>query len=852
MDDLDITECDREEIHLLGKVQPFAVLLEFAEDAALLTYSRNAPQVLQIEEEALRSSHAGDLLGQEAWSLIGDVTQAISDKHQVERLFDVDGCLPDAPANLSVSLSRRGLVVEIERCEAQRKPDFLPEVRRIADALQPSMGLSAILEQGAQAVRKLTGFDRVMIYRFRPDGTGEVVAEARGEGIESFLGLRYPASDIPRQARELYRRNLLRLIADVEAQDIELESIKDRELSQPLDLSACISRAVSPVHIQYLKNMGVRASMSVSIIDMDGFWGLIACHNLTGPLLIQQPGRSAVELFGQLFAYKVSESRALNARSTMNRAQLAHSQITAHLADPRKLRENFSNVGKLIMGVIDCDGLVARIGGEFLRFGHAPDRIDAQIILDFMQDRGENKVFATDSLSSHIAEAERLADRCAGILVIPISRLPEDFLILCRRELATTVRWAGNPEKRVVKAKGNERLLPRESFAEWLETARGMSEPWTNREIQLAESLRATFVEVLYKLTDKSARETERANQRQELLINELNHRVRNILTLISSLVDQTAQGQTDIAAFKEGLEGRIASLSLAHSLMTDPHQRAASLRALASAEVTPFISSGKADQRFLFEGPDLLINHEALPMLALVLHELATNAVKYGALSNSEGRIVLSASRLENGEFDLLWEETGGPPVASLNAPSMGTTLIEEAVPFQLGGKVEIRPLSSGMRVRLTLPANVVRSTGTSEARQQEADMNAPQDTASEAHAHVLVLEDEYMIAKTQKRLLEAIGIDEVSMVSNTKDALELIAARKVDFAMLDINLGQETSEAVARQLQHDAVPFVFASGYGEAAVLAPMFEDVPRLTKPFQLAALRHVIPAALLRES
>ena len=844
---MNLAGCDREPIHIIGHVQSFAVLLEFSETGELLTYSANAPELLQIDASELPKCEAQTLFAHAAWKAVVAAAGTISSADQIECIFHTDGFLPDRPADVNVTRSRRGIVVEIEECLGGTETDFLPQVRHAATRFDSRSGVTAVAQDGAEYMRELTGFDRVMVYKFHADGSGEVIAEARGPGIESFLGLRYPATGIPQQARALYPRNPIRSIADVDAETAELLSTGNRSQAAPLDLSMCASRAISPVHIQYLKNMGVRASMSISLMDIDGLWGLVACHHVQGPLRISQLKRSAAELFGQILSSKISESRALERRQLTARTRMVHSRITACFASTNRISARFDEIGDLITSVIPCDGVIAKIGGEFLRYGKAPDELLSGAILDFVKERDRTEVFATDRLSDHLANADELKDVAAGILVIPISRLPDAYLILCRAEVAKSVIWAGNPEKPAIAAKGSFKLTPRDGFAEWKETVRGYSDEWTQREIAAGEALRATFVEVLLKLTEQNAREKDRANKKQQLLIDELNHRVRNIITLIASLIEQSSKNQTEIDQYKTMLEGRISALSTAHDLMTSGEVSAISLKDLIASELAPYEGPEPEKRRSRFEGPDIFVAFDSIPILALVIHELATNAVKYGSLSNDAGCVTISTTLLDDGGFTVDWVETGGPPLSDVSKPGTGTALIEEAVPFQLSGSVDIRPRPSGMEISLHLPPKTARST--ERAQPQTSDRSQTPESTSTGERHFLILEDEFLIANTEKRMLLNLGADRVTMAGNCADALTALKTSSVDFALLDINLRDETSIAAANWLLDAGVPFVFASGYGREPMLDSKFAQVPTITKPFTMAQLKEVIPRHLL---
>lgn len=844
MEELDLSECDREPIQFLERTQNFAALAEFSHSGNILSYSQNWGEFFGIDNAKIEGSSAISFLGSDGWELICSVANGLSSFNHVERLFHVAGVLNNELVDMSISNSSEGIIVEIEKSQAGLEPDFMPKIRQISSQLEPGLGLEVLAQEGADYVRALTGFERVMIYKFHPDQSGEVIAESLAEGVESFLGLRFPATDIPKQARELYQRNLVRIISDVDELASKVSYCPERETKGPLDLSMAISRAVSPIHIQYLKNMGVKSSMSISIAGLDGFWGLIACHNISTTLLISHPKRSATELFGQIFSFKIGEARALQQRELAQRAQLIYSKITSAFADIGSIDKNFVNVGRFIQDVIDCDGIVARIDGKFHRYGQAPDELSAEAILDFLRDRSTTDVFFTDNIAKHIRGPIDHRHAIAGILCIPISRLPDDYLILCRGEIAKTVKWAGDPNKAVRNVEGNPRLLPRESFAEWVEAKRGFSKEWATHEIELAEALKATFVEVLFKLADKNARERARANKKQELLINELNHRVRNIITLISNLVEQSSEGQTNVEGFRDVLEGRIASLARAHDLMTNPSSSTNSLCGILETELKPYAGAAGAN-RLSFKGSDIVIAADAIPVMSLVLHELVTNAVKYGSLSIPQGRIEVTVTAEGEGGVLIAWREVGGPPVQGAGSAGTGTALIEEAIPYQLSGSVQMDLKSSGMQVLIRLPQ---RAIDPSSAEFQSGTRGA--NAAASMGGRFLVVEDEYVIATTVKKLLKALGAHSVEMAPDCRRAIDLINSNDFDFAVLDINLGKETSEIVANELLEQGVPFVFASGYGDAKILSEPFQAHPRVTKPYSRADLLAVLPGRLLR--
>ena len=292
--EVDLTNCDREPIHALGAVQPFGFLLALSTDWLVKRASANLGEFLGVAAEDALGTSAIDHLGEAAVHALRNRLTVLRGPDAVERLFGVsvaDGRRFD----FAVHMTGDTIVVEGEPSDPDSGTDAASAIRAMMSRLDGTADNAAFFREGARQVRALTGFDRVMVYRLDTDGSGVVEAEAARSGIGSFLHLRYPASDIPQQARKLYLRTPFRIIADVDAAPVPIVPRLD-ERGAPIDLSLSVTRSVSPIHIEYLKNMGVHASMSISIIVEGKLWGLFACHHYAGPRCPTFERRSIAEL----------------------------------------------------------------------------------------------------------------------------------------------------------------------------------------------------------------------------------------------------------------------------------------------------------------------------------------------------------------------------------------------------------------------------------------------------------------------------------------------------------------------------------------------------------------------------
>ncbi len=533
-----------------------------------------------------------------------------------------------------------------------------------------------------------------------------MVAEAARSGIGSFLGLHYPAHRHPRAgARALqaqpvpHHRRCRRGAGPV------LPTLDER--GNPLDLSLSVLRAVSPIHIEYLRNMGVEASLSISIVIDGKLWGLFACHHHS-PRCPGLERRSLAELFGQMFAMKLEARERRDSGDYAARARAVSERLLVQLAGDSSLRDDPAWLAETLEEAIPADGIGVVINGHIALAGAAPDEDAFLRLVRELNRTAAGQVYATDRIADFLPEAEAWAASAAGMLALPISRSPRDFVVLFRQEMVRAVRWAGDPHRPKEYGPNGDRLSPRKSFEAWTETVRGRSVPFTEPERHVAESLRATLIEVVLRMSDDAHVERQQAAERQELLIAELNHRVRNILSLIRGLVRQSRSASGSIEEYVGELDGRIHALARAHNQITSDNWGPAPLRGLIETEAAAYLG-GKAD-RVRADGPEVLLSPQAFSTLALVVHELMTNSAKYGGLSDS-GHVDVRWSVDAQSCLRIDWQESGGPVIAE--APTrqgFGTTIIRRSIPYDLGGEATIEFAPLGMNARFVIPERHIR----------------------------------------------------------------------------------------------------------------------------------------------
>ncbi|WP_211247609.1 ATP-binding protein [Cryptosporangium arvum] len=465
----DLAQCLTEPIHLLGGIQPYGALLAVREpDLTIELASRNAAGILG----ARRGDHLGDLLA-DAGPLRDALARLADGSSAVVRVRTTTGAPFDATVHRADGLA----VVEFEPAAPPASTPLYPGVR---DALARLRGARTATELCAAAVREiraLTGYERVVAYRFAGEGPGQVIAEDVRPDWASWLGLWFPASDVPPQARRLYVRNWIRLIGDVADESVALDPPLLPGTDRPLDLSGSVLRTVSGYHLDYLRNIEVAASMSVSLIDDGRLWGLLACHD-SRPRWLDPEVRAACEFLGAALSLQlavVDEREAASAlagrRGELN--TLVHTDVEAF---PGAVVHGPVSMADLV----DADGCLIRVGDTTESAGLVPP--DPDPILS-AAGRGTGRVWASDCLREAVPGAGH--DDVAGAMVVPLTD-SGDYLAWFRREQPVDRRWAVDPERPVVTGPGGRRLTPRGSSTVWRETVRGTSVAWTTGDRDIA------------------------------------------------------------------------------------------------------------------------------------------------------------------------------------------------------------------------------------------------------------------------------------------------------------------------------------------------------------------------------
>jgi chemotaxis family two-component system sensor kinase Cph1 len=640
---LDLTSCDLEPIHIPGSIQPYGIMLVADPGSGRIVgyagtkgvddtlFDRPLDEVIGWGAQAIRSS-----LPRTGMQVLGDV--------------QFDGVTRDAIAYASGS----HLVVELtEKVDGTRIDAALLATLDTLDVrLERATNLTELSAEAAQIFQRLTGYGRVMVYQFVDEGAGVVRGESTSEGLPSFMHHHFPASDIPRQARALYVRNRVRVIADVHYQPAPIVSASST--LQELDLSDSTIRSVSPVHLQYLKNMGVAASASMSIVKDGMLWGLIACHHhekrelsLDTRIACQSMATSLARLI------KVREDNELYRERVQLRSR--EDTILTRLGPDSSLTRFFSQSGLDLAKLLDADGFAAVQGTDLYCTGKCPDDADIRAMAEHVRVGALAKPYATRQLSRQFPAAAQFTETASGLLAVTMSTEVPTILLWFRAEQLQTVKWAGNPHKDVAHDPSAQ-LTPRSSFEEWAESVRGRARDWSLSETESASRLVRLLLEArnnsrIRELNNElttTVRENEILLEQRGFLLKEVNHRVQNSLSLVAAFLRMQARaagGET--RSELEEAQSRLMAVSLAHRrLYQDNSVEVIDLSRYLTElmdELAKSLEAGWRDAIALDLAPILTDAGRAVS-LGLVANELLTNAVKYAY----EGRPGPVSIRLE------------------------------------------------------------------------------------------------------------------------------------------------------------------------------------------------------------
>lgn len=501
---VDTRNCDDEPIHLINAIQPHGALLVLEEpDLIICQASANTWDFLGVDPTALIGRPLAEALGQDNAERLQTLLQTSELTDTLAHLCHLDA-LPRGAGALHVFGNRIDglLLLELERADTGMPQDAMTAMRTLRSALvelQRTETLEDLMNAAVTQLRNLLGFDRVMAYRFDEDGSGEVIAESCEKSLESYLGLHYPASDIPQPARRMFALLPLRHLPDVDYKPIPL--IPDRPVGhdeKPVNLGYCFTRSVSLMYSIYLRNMGVRATLVMPLLKSGKLWGLISCMHHRGPLYLPYEQRIPLEVLSTMTSQLLGNRTEVDELKYRNRLDRALGQLMPALGSSELLGEALRRGEPNLLAPLDAGGLVILSQGQMWLSGKTPDQEQILALLDWLASKDED-VFATHRLSTEFPPASAYREQASGILALRLNPGSPDRIVWFRPEALTDVHWAGNPEKPVLMVKEGDqpRLMPRTSFELWKTTAHGQSRRWLDCEREFATRLRRATLDVM-------------------------------------------------------------------------------------------------------------------------------------------------------------------------------------------------------------------------------------------------------------------------------------------------------------------------------------------------------------------
>lgn len=742
---------------------------------------------------------------------------------------------------------------------------------RIAPKFKEYTSLDQLAQEIVDTIKYVTNMERVVLYRFLEDASGYVIAEAKDDDIESYLHLHFPASEIPQQARELYKKNWVRLVPNVDLEPYRLLPSVEESGRKPMDMSQSILRSLSPIHLQYVRNQGLKASMSMSLVTHDKLWGLISCHSRK-PQYVPQNVRLECENLSQLFSwhlYAKEEEFYIKKKEFTDKAidnLLNKNQFKNSIIDI------FTENEKEVLEIVDADGFMFYTKDESVSLGHTPELSDVLKITE--KARLKNQEFFTSrDITEYLPGLD--FNGIKGVMLVSLLEQKNYFTAWFRKEKKEVERWVGNRDEKNIDAPKKERLKPRSSFAVNEVIIENKSPEWVQQDIDIAERFNKVFM--AYALSTHESMRQDISDLRiqdryKDEFLATLAHELRNPLSPILAGIKLMEEGldQEDQVSMLSMMERQVNHMTTMINDLMDVSRitRGKVKLEMDSVPVKDIVrnaietcknavSEKNHDLKVDLPDDDLYILGD-VTRLSQVFVNILNNAVKY----TPNGGIIEVKANQKGEEVELTIKDNGmGIPTDKLDfvfnmftqmdsytihskgGLGIGLTLVQKLVNLHKGSiKAFSDGKDKGSEFVVSLP--VAKQAGTSIYFDEEKEIEKPLTKKK-----ILVVDDNLDIISTYKIILKKEGFT-VASASNGKDAIEKFESFKPDFALLDIGMpdmtGYELCKILKQKPEAKHTVFLSQSGWGnkeheEKSKNAGFNEH---LVKPLKMEVLKRVL--------
>lgn len=872
-----LSNCELEPIHIPGLIQPHGVL-------AVLSPTGQIEQI---------SANASSVFGQEAESLL---TQSffkfISDKQQLA-VTKMLNSLRELPSLVPVTIQGQGwnaflhihqnkILLELEAPSKNETGQLQEQLRVLSEALHNTHTLQELSQTAADQVRLITGHDRVMIYRFDEDWHGEVVAESTTSGVHSYLGHHFPASDIPKQARDIFLTNWVRMIPNAQYAPVAVVPTLNPVTKAPLDLGQSFLRSVSPIHLQYLKNMDVGASLSIALQHEGRLWGLIACHH-SRALHVPQEERFACELAGRLFSTLIEVKIEEEIAGQKRQLKAVHEQLCDQMKRENDLTAGLTNYNPNILDLVQADGAAAAIliEGQWSLIGKTPTHEQIERLTSWLRERMKHDaIFHTTSLPTIFPEAIEYKDRACGVMAIAIPKSVRNFVLWFRPEVLSVVTWAGDPKKNIEKLPdGTFKIEPRSSFEGWKETQKLRSIPWSKAEIYAACELRSSIIELdLHRQFNhvqstaiklKKAKDAaEAANSAKSSFLANMSHEIRTPLGAIMGFVNllkDTSIPRDEMDEYLAIVERNSQQLLRIIDDILDLSKVEAGLMEIESINVSLIQILKDIQTAYAVKAREKRIEFRVTPLTSLpdiiktdptrlrqILHNVIGNAIKFTA----KGSVELRVSYLD-GKLELEVEDTGAGitpeqadklfrPFAQADVSTtrkyggsgLGLVLTRR-LSEALGGEFNLKSSTAGKGSIFAVKLSVVVPVNTRLVTPVQINHFGEHERPPLQDMSILLVEDVPDNQKLISIMLKRAGAN-VEIANHGREGLAMVKQSHYNVILMDVQMPEMDGPTVVAQLRKEGftLPVVaitaHASSEERARCLSAGFTEF--LSKPLQ----------------